>query len=78
MNHLTIALPAALFSAPALAHPGSHHDVPGWQEAVVHLLGSPFHAGLLAGAVLCAGAGLVLLNRGFAAREKSRVFRERA
>ena len=62
MNRIILACLFTAISAPALAHPGEHHDVSGWSEAVQHLVTSPFHVALLAGS-LAAGFGFFRLVR---------------
>ncbi|WP_306144001.1 hypothetical protein [Roseibium sp. MMSF_3412] len=58
MKHLVTATALSLIASPALAHPGDHHEVSGWSEAVQHLLSSPFHLALVAGAIVL-GFGLL-------------------
>ncbi|QFS99855.1 hypothetical protein FIV06_20675 [Labrenzia sp. THAF191b] len=56
MKQLLTTSILALASTPALAHPGAHDHLAGWEGAGEHLLGSPFHQLLLVVAV----SGLVL------------------
>ncbi|MEO1112366.1 MAG: hypothetical protein AAFY05_08540 [Pseudomonadota bacterium] len=58
MKHLITTAALTALASPALAHPGDHHDVSGWSEAVQHLLSSPFHLALVAGAIVL-GFGLL-------------------
>lgn len=46
----------ALATTPAVAHPGAHDHLTGWDSAGNHLLSSPFHQVLVAAAI----GGLVL------------------
>jgi len=61
MKHLIITAALTAFASPALAHPGDHHEVSGWSSAVQHLLGSPFHLALVAGAIVL-GFGVLKLR----------------
>ncbi|WP_305985651.1 hypothetical protein [Roseibium sp. MMSF_3544] len=51
MRSFLVAAAVAATSSPALAHPGNHHEMSGWGEAVAHFFGSPFHAALVLGAI---------------------------
>jgi len=48
---------------PSAAHPDAHSDLSGWQSAVAHLLGSPFHVLTLLAVVSAAVAGAVYWKR---------------
>ncbi|QFT32144.1 hypothetical protein FIV00_16760 [Labrenzia sp. THAF82] len=61
MKHLLTALIYSLLASSAFAHPGSHNDVHGMSGFVRHLLDSPFHMALLAGAVLSVFAVVLYL-----------------
>ncbi|WP_434051827.1 MAG: hypothetical protein RDA78_21520 [Roseibium sp.] len=52
MKQLITTAALTALASPALAHPGDHHEVSGWFEFVQHLLGSPFHLALVAGAIV--------------------------
>lgn len=56
-------------ATPALAHPGSHAEIPPF-ELVAHLLSSPFHVLMMVAAV--AACGLVLIRRRTARRNRTR------
>lgn len=70
MKRLMTTAALTALATPALAHPGDHHEVSGWAEAVQHLLGSPFHLALVAGAIVL-GFG-VLKVRGSRRQVKKR------
>lgn len=52
-NPVILASLATLVPATALAHPGDHHGM-SIADAAAHLAASPFHAGLVAMALLVA------------------------
>lgn len=61
MKHLITTAVLTALASPALAHPGDHHEISGWSGAVQHLLSSPFHLALAAGAIVL-GFGLLKLR----------------
>lgn len=58
MKHLITTAAFSLIASPALAHQGDHHEMTGWADAALHLLQSPFHLALVAGAIVL-GFGLL-------------------
>ncbi|MEM8702573.1 MAG: hypothetical protein AAGF82_12180 [Pseudomonadota bacterium] len=63
MKHLITTAALSLIASPALAHPGDHHEMSGWSDAVHHLLSSPFHLALAVGAIVL-GFSFVKVARG--------------
>jgi len=57
-------------SVPALAHPGAHDDLAGWQSAVAHLLDSPLHIAVILGSASAAVAAGLVLKSARTARSK--------
>ena len=61
----TLLTATALILAPTIAsaHPGQHDEITGWDAAVQHLLGSPFHLALVAGAIMAAGLAVIVMKK---------------
>lgn len=70
MKRMVTTAALTALASPALAHPGDHHELTGWADALYHLLGSPFHLALVAGAIVL-GFG-VLKVRGSRRQAKKR------
>lgn len=72
MKHFLTAFLVATSGAPALAHSGAHDGFSGWDAAVAHLLGSPFHITLLVGGAALVGAAAFVYSRSVQRKARQR------